>query len=146
ALRRNLENYFEFDRGSERKARNAIHQTARALVFSEDILQQLRGGVSDLRLIPNISRGGHRHAESNDPRHSVERSQMLPRHGEDVERRNASRLTSVLYVELRANTPNEFRCGAFRGKHPAEKKQIARLDRFYISAERSRRGRKLDLQ
>ena len=33
---------------------------------------------------------------------------------------------------------------AFRGKHPAQKKQIARLHRFHIGAERLRRRRELD--
>ena len=54
-LLRHLENDFQLDRGAERKACDAIHQAARALVFSEDVLQQLRSGISDLRLIANIS-------------------------------------------------------------------------------------------
>src|SRR5207302_7868448 len=82
-LPRHLENDFQLDRGAEWKACDAIHQAARALVFSEDVLQQLRSGISDFRLIADISRSGHRHAEPDDPRHSVERSQMLPRDSED---------------------------------------------------------------
>jgi hypothetical protein len=143
-LPRHLENDFQLDRGAERKACDAIHQAARALVFAEDILQQLRGGVSDGRLIADISRSGHRHAESDDPRHFVERSQMLLRDSEDVERREVSRLAPRFHIELRADTPNEFRPVAFRGKHPAQKKQIARLHRFHIGAERLRRRRELD--
>src|SRR5436305_11822119 len=73
-LPRHLENDFQLDRGAERKACDAIHQAARALVFSEDVLQQLRSGVSDSRLIADISRSGHRRAEPDDPRHFVERS------------------------------------------------------------------------
>jgi hypothetical protein len=45
-----LENDFQLDRGTERKACDAIHQAARVLLFSKDVLQQLRGGVSDFRL------------------------------------------------------------------------------------------------
>src|ERR1700726_3213582 len=86
-LPRHLENDFQLDRGAERKACNAVYQAARALVLSEDVLQQLRSGVSDFRLIADISRGGHRHAEPDDPRYFVERSQMLPRDGQDVESR-----------------------------------------------------------
>ena len=82
-----LENDFQLNRGAERKACGAIHQAARALVLSEDFLQQLGRGVSDLRLIADISRGCHRHAQPDDPRHFVERSQMLPRDSEAVERR-----------------------------------------------------------
>lgn len=51
---------------------------------------------------------------------------MLPRDGEDVERREASRLASRFHIDFRADAPNEFRPVAFRGKHPAQKKQIAR--------------------
>ncbi len=114
------------------------------LLLSEDVLQQLRSGVSDFRLIADISRSDHRHAEPDDPRHFVERSQMLPRGSEDVKRREVSRLAPRVHIELRADAPNEFRPVAFRGKHPAQKKQIARLHRFHIGAERLRRRRELD--
>jgi hypothetical protein len=83
----NLENYFQLDRGAERKACDAIHQSARALIVSEDFLQELRSGVSDFRLIADISRSGHRNTEPDDPPHFVEGSQMLPRDCEDVRRR-----------------------------------------------------------
>src|SRR6476646_611917 len=120
-LPRQLENDFQLNRGAERKTCDAIYQTARALVFSADVLQQLRRGVSDFRLIAYISRSGHRHAEPDDPRHLVERSQMLPRDSEDIERREVSRLAPRFYIEFRADAPNEFRPVAFRGKHPAQK-------------------------
>src|SRR6202521_6115701 len=145
-LPRHLENDFQLDRGAERKACDAIHQAARALVFSEDGLQQLRSGVSDFRLIADISRSGHRYAEPDDARHFVERSQMLPHDSEDVERREASRLAPRFYIELRADAPNEFRPVSFRRKHPAQEKQIARLHRFHIGAERLRRRRELDAE
>ena len=54
-LCRHLENDFQLDRSAERKACDAIHQAARALVFSEDISQQLGSGVSYFRLIADIS-------------------------------------------------------------------------------------------
>src|SRR6266481_856905 len=114
------------------------------LLSSEDVLQQLRSGVSDSRLIADISRSGHRHAEPDDSRHSVERSQMLPRDPEDVERGEFRRLASSVYVEFRSDSPNEFRDPAFRGKHPAKKKQIARLHRFHIGPERLRGHRELN--
>src|SRR5438132_11187257 len=69
-----LENDFQLDRGAERKACDAIHQAARALVSSENVLQQLRSGVSDSRLIADLSRGCHRHRRPDYPRHFVERS------------------------------------------------------------------------
>ncbi len=69
---------------------------------------------------------------------------MLPRDSEDVERREVSRLAPRFHIELRADAPNEFRGVAFRGKHPAQKKQIARLHRFHIGAERLRRRWELD--
>jgi hypothetical protein len=43
------------------------------------------------------------------------------------------------HIELRADTPNEFRPVAFREKRHAQKKQIARLRRFQIGAERFKR-------
>ena len=49
-------------------------------------------------------------------------------------------------IELRADTPNEFRPVTVRGKHPTQIKQIARLHRFHIGAERLRRRRKLDVK
>src|ERR1700682_4367330 len=109
-----LKNQFKLDRGAERKACDAIHQAARALVFPEDVLQQLRSGVSDFRLITDISRSGHRHTEPDDPRHFVKRSQMLPRNSEDVERREMSGLASRFHIEFRADVPNKFRSVAFR--------------------------------
>src|SRR5207237_7332062 len=100
-LPRPLENDFQLDRGTERKACDTIHQAARTLVFSKDVLQQLRSGISDFRLIADISRSSHRHAEPNDPRHFVERSQMLPCDSQDVERREVSRLAPRFHIELR---------------------------------------------
>ena len=74
-----------------------------------------------LLLIADISRSGHGHAERHDPRHFVERSQMLPRDGEGVERREARRLAASFHIELRADALNEFRPVAFRGKHPGQR-------------------------
>src|SRR6266513_2782994 len=116
-LPRHLENDFQLDRGAERKACDAIHQAARALVFSEDVLQQLRSGVSDFRLIADISRSGHRHAEPDDPRHFVERSQMFSRDSENVERGEMCSLAPRFHIELRADASDKFRCTAFRRKH-----------------------------
>jgi hypothetical protein len=135
-LCRHFEKDFQLDRGAERKACDAIHQAAGVLLFSEDVLQQLRSCVSDLRLIANIARSSDRHTESDDPRHFVERSQMFFRDREDIERREVSRLASRVHIEFRADASNEFRDATFRGKHPGNKKQIACLHRFHISAER----------
>src|SRR5438270_10245538 len=102
-LPRHLENDFQLDRGAERKACDAIYQAARALVFSEDVLQQLRSGVSDFRLIADISRSGHRRAQPHDPRHFADRFQILPRDSHDVEYREVSRLASCFYIEFRTD-------------------------------------------
>src|SRR5262250_1520178 len=98
-----LENDFQFHRSAEGKAGDTVHHTARVLFFSENLLQQLRSGVSDFRLIAHISRSGHRHAEPDDPRHFVERCQMLPRNSEDIERREVSRLAPRFHIEFRAD-------------------------------------------
>src|SRR6266480_5596695 len=69
---------------------------------------------------------------------------MFSRDSENVERGEVSRLAPRFHIELRADAPNEFRGVAFRRKHPAQKKQIARLHRFHVRAERFRGRRKLD--
>ena len=69
---------------------------------------------------------------------------MLPRDSEHIERREVSRLAPRFHIELGVNAPNEFRLVAFRGQHPAQKKQIAGLHRFHIDAERLGRRRELD--
>src|SRR5215813_13093980 len=71
---------------------------------------------------------------------------MLPGHSERIERREVSRPASRFYIELRADTPHEFRLMAFRGKHPGQKQQIARLHRFHIGAKRLRRSRECDAE
>src|SRR5207245_1226377 len=139
-----LENNFELDWRAEREVCGPIHQTARVLVFPEHVLQQLRSTVSDFRLVADISRSGYRHAEPNNARHFIERSQMLPRNTKGVECGEMSRFAPRFHVELRAEASNEFRRAAFRGKHARQKKKIPRLHRFHICAERLRRRRKLD--
>src|SRR6266566_4128031 len=141
---RHLEDDLQLDRGAERKTGDAIYQAAGTLVCSEDILQQLRSGVGDFRLIADISRCRHRHAEPDDPGHFVQRSQMLPRDREHVERREASCLASRFDIELRTDAPDELRPVSFRGKHPAQKQEIACLHRFRIRTERLGRCRELD--
>src|SRR3954465_2503029 len=100
-----LEDHFQLDRGAERQASDAVHQAARVLVFAENILQQLRRGVGDHRLIADVARRGYRPAGPPDPRNLVERSQMLPRDGEDVERGEEGRLAPGLKIELGADPP-----------------------------------------
>src|SRR5207245_2810411 len=139
-----LENNFELDWRAEREVCGPIHQTARVLVFPEHVLQQLRSTVSDFRLVADISRSGYRHAEPNNARHFIERSQMLPRNTKGVECGEMSRFAPRFHVELRAEASNEFRRAAFRGKHARQKKKIPRLHRFHVRAERLRRRRKFD--
>src|SRR6516162_8343359 len=64
--------------------------------------------------------------------------------GEAVERSEVSCLAPCFHVELCADAPNEFHRVIFGGKHPAQKKQVARLHRFHVGAERLRRRRELD--
>src|SRR6267154_485592 len=73
-----LENNLQLDRCAERKACHTIDQPAWILVFSEDVLQQLRSGISHFWVIAHVSRSGYRHAKPDDPRHFVERAEMLP--------------------------------------------------------------------
>src|SRR5258706_14774345 len=61
---------------------------------------------------------------------------MLPRDSEHIESREVSCLSPHFHIESRADPPNDFRRVALRGKHPAQKKQIARLHRFHICPER----------
>jgi hypothetical protein len=93
-LRRHFENEFQLDRRAERQAGNSVHQAAGVLVFSEDVLQQLGRTVSNFGLVAEISRSCHHNAQPDDARHSIERSQMLARDSEAVERSQVSRLAS----------------------------------------------------
>src|SRR5258707_6526907 len=71
---------------------------------------------------------------------------MLPRNSQDVDGREASRLATLFDVELRADPPDELRSAAFRGEHPAQEKQLARLHRLHIRAEWLGRFGKLEAQ
>lgn len=139
-----LEYHFQLDRSAERKACYSVNQPAGALIPPENVLQQLRSGVSDFRLIADISGGRHRNAETDDPFHFVERSQMLPRDSQDVERREAGSFASLFHTQLRAYAADELRPVTFRGKHPAQKQQIARPHRFHVGTERLRRRGEID--
>src|SRR4029453_18078467 len=109
-----------------------------------EFLRQLRSGISDFWLIAPVSRSGDGHTEPDDSRHFVERSQMFSRHSQDVERGEMCSLASRFHIKLRADAPYKFCHAAFRGEHPGQKKQIARLHRLHISTERFRRRRELD--
>jgi hypothetical protein len=120
------------------------HQAGRALVLPENRLQQLGGGIGDFRLLADLSRSRHRHPEPDDSGDVIERPQVLPRDGQDVERREPGRLAPRLYIELRSDAPDESGLVTFRRKHPAQEEQIAGLHRLHICAERLRRHRELD--
>ena len=49
---------------------------------------------------------------------------MLPRDTEDVERGKFGRLASSVYVEFRADPPNEFRDPALLGSIPLRKSKL----------------------
>src|SRR5207237_4810623 len=125
-----LKDHLQFDWGAEWEACYSIHEAAGFFVFTEDVLQQLRSAVRDFRMIAEISRSGDRYPKSDNPCHSVERSQMLPGDSEAIERRKVSRVASRLHIELCPDAADEFRRAAFRRTHPGQKKQIARLHRF----------------
>jgi hypothetical protein len=138
-----LKNDFQLNRGAERKACDAIHQTTWVLVFSEDILQQLRSPVSDFRLIADVRRSSHRHAEPDDLCNFVKRPQMLPGDSESIKRCQASCVARGFHIEPVADPPNEFRAAAFGRKHPGQKEQIARLHCLCVDTKRLRWRRSL---
>ena len=109
ALSCHLEDKFQLNRCAEWKARDTINHATWILVFSEDVLQQVRSSIRDLRLIAHISRSSYQHTEPNDARHLVERSEILPRDGKSVETREVRRLTTSVHIELRSDAPNELR-------------------------------------
>src|SRR5207253_6584914 len=92
----------------------------------------------------DISGGGHRDAEADNPRHSVERSQMLSRDRESVKRGEICRLAPSLHINLGPQPAKKLRAAAFGRKHSAEKKEVPGLYCFRIRAERLRRLRKND--
>src|SRR5579863_4424015 len=111
-LSRYFEDEFQLHWRSKRKARNAIHQAAWVPGFSEDAFEQLRSAVCHLRLIADISGRCHSHAEPDDPRHFVERPQVLPCDCKRVERGKVSSLAACFHIELRANTAHKLRAAA----------------------------------
>src|SRR5882672_10252834 len=139
-----LENNLQLDRCAERKACHTIDQPAWILVFSEDVLQQLRSGISDFWLIAHVSRSGDGHTEPNDSRHFVERAEMLLHHSERIKCCEMRRIPASFHIKVRTEASNEFRLAALRRKHPGQKKQIARLHRLHISTERFGRRGELD--
>ena len=141
ALSCHLENNFQLDRRAERKARDTINQAAWILVFSEDVLQQVRSSIRDFRLIANISRSG-----DGDPSRMI---RVTLSSDPKCSRATARALSAARYAALRPvstsssapTRPTNFADAAFRGKHPGQKKQIAGLHRFHISPEWFRRCR-----
>src|SRR5262245_30685587 len=69
---------------------------------------------------------------------------MLASDSEAIECREASRPAARFHIEFCADAHNEFCPASFRGKHAGKKKQIARLHRLRIYAERLRRRRQVD--
>ena len=59
ALSCHLEDKFQLNRRAEWKARDTINHATWILVFSEDVLQQVRSSIRDLRLIAHISRSSY---------------------------------------------------------------------------------------
>src|SRR6202041_1398197 len=69
---------------------------------------------------------------------------MLPSDSESIERREMSRFAPRFHIKLRSHAPHKLCASAFSGKHPGQKKQIARLYRFRVDAERLRGRREID--
>ena len=68
----NFEEDLQHDWHAEWKARNAKNHADRQLVFSKDIAQQLRRGISHLRLLEEVSFGCDVRHQPDDPGHLVE--------------------------------------------------------------------------
>src|SRR5882724_6914118 len=69
---------------------------------------------------------------------------MLPSDGECIECREAGRFFSGFDVELSADAPHKSCLTAFRGQHPGQEEQAARLHRLYINTKRLWRCWELD--
>lgn len=54
-LRGHFENDFQLYRGAERKTCNTINKTSRVFLFSEYVLQKLRGAIGHLWVFANVS-------------------------------------------------------------------------------------------
>src|ERR1700751_2502571 len=68
---------------------------------------------------------------------------MLPRDSQAIERCKTSRPVPRFQIQFRPNASDEFSPLAFGGNHPGQKKQLARLYRFHVDAERFGRRREL---
>ena len=70
------------------------------VIDAEDIAKQVRDSIRDPGLIEEISMGCYEDSEPDDPRHPVERTQMLLRRREDVQSCSVRSVSSGLGIEL----------------------------------------------
>ena len=129
-----FEEDLQHDRHTEWKACSAEDHPDRQLVFSEDVAQQLGGGVSDLGLREEVALGCDVRHEPDDFGHLVERAQVASRDGEYVQSSDARGFTSLFYVVFSAEPAYELRFMSDHGENSAEVKQVTGLDTFNISA------------
>ena len=144
--RLHLKNQFQLDRDTERKAGHSIDQPSGVFIPSKNVFEENRRSVRNIRVIPNVSRGSHRHTETDNSLHSIERAEMLARHRKRIHRRKARCISARFDIEFRSHASHEFRHPAFGGKHPGQEEQVASLNRFRVRPEWLGRGRKVELQ
>src|SRR6185503_11578344 len=129
---------------SLRQARHARDHASRYEVGAKYLREQLGGCVGDLRVVAKFRCGCQRHGQTSDTLRLVQRSEMLPRQRERIERCQAGRAAPVFDAEIGADSPEELRDAALQRQRPAHEQQIPDLYRFDIGAQRLRRRRQLD--
>src|SRR5229473_3888741 len=142
----NFEKDLQHDRHPKWKAGNTKNHPDRQLVFSKDIAEQLRSGISHFRQRQEVLLSCQVRRQLDNPGHLIERAEVLSRGGEYVQRRNARCFPSLFDVVLSTQPAYELRYVPDDRENAAEMKHSARLDTFNIRAEGSGRGRQLNAE
>src|SRR5215831_18922836 len=73
--------------------------------------------------------------ETDHPRHSIERPQMLPRRRESAQRSKMSRASSVFHAQFASNTSHKLGDTVLERQRATQKEQASRLQRLNVGAK-----------
>ncbi len=87
-----------------------------------------RSRIGDLRMFSEFRRRGDGHTEPDDAAHPIQGTQLLLHERQHIEGGRVRRCPSRLHVQVLAHDANRGSRVARGGEHPAQEKEIARLD------------------
>lgn len=130
-----LENEFDFDRHAEWYAGDAEDDTRWDPIRSEDIEQQFRCAIGDLRMFTEISRRSDVDAELGDATNEIQRSELRLGSGKTAEAGRPRRVITFEDRQFLADAPMINRIMSNHWQHAAEEQQGVALDSFDVGAE-----------